>query len=339
MARNSTKRGISGDSSLIVIFTSNYDLCDSAQEALERIDMFQNLKVLKTTPLSGDDRQDFARTFIRHCVSDRLIGGEGKCGPSWDIDLKIPTGQGDIRILVRELRALSLFVGKMLLEGVIHGATSSCGVAKITHDEKAGLIIIDAGGQTVRLRRGMLGSTFYPILDNEGLISYHDSRADSTMKELRRLSRQPGHSSATFELGHVLDHYYTGALAPAVVVSKDAKLINDIVEALSLQKNVNVISGIDPDDHKMIRSLYDPVGSPNLRDDIMKFGRGSLVVVELTCKSKNAQLLIREMIEDTPSRSAFSSNKSALEKDGLFFAVHITDDLNPEIRSRASIIL
>ena len=122
-------------------------------------------------------------------------------------------------------------------------------------------------------------------------------------------------------------------------MSKDAKLINDIVEALSLQKNVNVISGIDPDDHKMIRSLYDPVGSPNLRDDIMKFGRGSLVVVELTCKSKNAQLLIREMIEDTPSRSAFSSNKSALEKDGLFFAVHITDDLNPEIRSRASIIL
>ena len=339
MARNSTKRGISGDSSLIVIFTSNYDLCNSAQEALKRLDMFQNLKVLKTTPLSGDDRQEFARTFIRHCVCDRLVGGEGKFGPSWDIDLKIPTGQGDIRVLVRELRALSLFVGKMLLEDVIHGATSSCSVAKITHDEKAGLTIIDAGGQTVRLRRGMLGSTFYPISDNGGLIPYHDSRADSTMKEFRRLSRQPGHSSAAFEVGHVLDHYYTGALAPAVVVSKDAKLMNDIVEALSLQSNVNVISGIDPDDYKMIRSLYDPVGSPNLRDDIMKFGRGSMVVVGLTCKSKNAQLLIREMIEDTPSRSAFSSDKSALEKVGLLFAVHVTDELTPEIRSRASIIL
>ena len=79
MARNSTKRGISGDSSLIVIFTSNYDLCDSAQEALKRLDMFQNLKVLKTTPLSGDNRQEFARAFIRHCVCDRLVGGDDKC--------------------------------------------------------------------------------------------------------------------------------------------------------------------------------------------------------------------------------------------------------------------
>ena len=86
--------------------------CNSAQEALKRLDMFQNLKVLKTTPLSGDDRQEFARTFIRHCVCDRLVGGEGKFGPSWDIDLKIPTGQGDIRVLVRELRALSLLIGR-----------------------------------------------------------------------------------------------------------------------------------------------------------------------------------------------------------------------------------
>jgi hypothetical protein len=96
---------------------------------------------------------------------------------------------------------------------------------------------------------------------------------------------------------------------------------------------------VDPEKYKMIRSLYDPTGTPNLRDDILKFGRGSFVIAEMTCKSKDAQLLIREMIEDTPSRSAFSSNKSALAKDGLLFAVQVDGELTPEIRSRASIIL
>ena len=36
---------------------------------------------------------------------------------------------------------------------------------------------------------------------------------------------------------------------------------------------------------------------------------------------------------------AFSSSKSALYKDGLFFFVYCADDITPEVRSRASLII
>ena len=111
--RNAGKRGISGDSNLIVIFTSNYDLSESAQDALSKLQMFQNLKVYEATPLSGDERAEFAKAFIQQCIFNRL-GGDDKYGTTFDIELSIPVGQGDIRTLVRELRILSLFAGKLL---------------------------------------------------------------------------------------------------------------------------------------------------------------------------------------------------------------------------------
>jgi len=330
--RNATKRGISGDSSLIVIFTSNYDLSSPARNALEKLEMFRNLKVFRATPLSGDERAKFAQAFIHNCISNRL-GRDDKYDPICDIELSIPFGQGDIRNLVRELRILSLFVGKMLPKNVMHNFTPS----HVTYDAKTALTTVAVGDQAVRLQRGSMGNNLYPMLDNKGAYSYYDKRTDPVVQRLRE-SGEP-FASASGELGHVIDYYYMRALVPAVVVSSDAKVIKDIVAAFAFQKDVSVISDVDPENYRMIRSLYDPAGTPNLRDDIVKFGRGSSVVVEVLCKSKDAQLLIREMIEDTPSRSAFSSNKSALVKDGLLFAVHVEDDLTPEIRSRASIIL
>jgi hypothetical protein len=91
----------------------------------------------------------------------------------------------------------------------------------------------------------------------------------------------------------------------------------------------------------MMKSLYDPTNTPNLRDDIMKKGRGGGVycAVELVCTDANAQLCIREIIEDSPSMTAFSTLRSALYKEGLFFGVYVNGDITPEVRSRASLIL
>jgi hypothetical protein len=61
--------------------------------------------------------------------------------------------------------------------------------------------------------------------------------------------------------------------------------------------------------------------------------------VELKCHSRDSQLCIREIIEDSPSMTAFSTSKSALYKSGLLFAVYVNGDITPEVLSRASIII
>jgi hypothetical protein len=95
----------------------------------------------------------------------------------------------------------------------------------------------------------------------------------------------------------------------------------------------------------MTRSLYDSRHTRNLRDDIIAAakpgnGFGGRVVVEILCgASTDSQLLIRELVEDSPSMTAFSTAKSALYKHGLFFVIHVAGALTPELASRASVVL
>jgi hypothetical protein len=64
------------------------------------------------------------------------------------------------------------------------------------------------------------------------------------------------------------------------------------------------------------------------------------VVVELLCgNAVESQLLIRELVEDSPSMTAFSTAKSALLKQGLFFVVAVDGPLTPELASRASLVV
>lgn len=44
-------------------------------------------------------------------------------------------------------------------------------------------------------------------------------------------------------------------------------------------------------------------------------------------------------MEDTPSMVAFSTARSALQKEGLLFVVEVGEVLSPELRSRASLVL
>ena len=61
---------------------------------------------------------------------------------------------------------------------------------------------------------------------------------------------------------------------------------------------------------------------------------------EIEAASTDAQLLIRELVEDSPSMTAFSTARSALKKSGLFFVVLLDGcPLTPELASRASLIL
>ena len=106
----------------------------------------------------------------------------------------------------------------------------------------------------------------------------------------------------------------------------------------------SVLRGVDPSTVKMVRSLYDPPDARNLRDDLRaeraRHPRAA-IAVEMLPSSIEAQMCIRELLEDTPSMTAFSSERSALSKELLLFVVHVGGgcEITPELRSRASLVL
>ena len=171
------------------------------------------------------------------------------------------------------------------------------------------------------------------------------------MKLLRSKINLP--EASFLELSTIFDFWLGGALTPAVILSQDRSVVESlisIIEETLKGGGVQCIAGIEVGSYKMMKSLYDPRDTPNLRDDILKLGGGrrtkggvgssTLCAMGLMCPTTDAQLCIREMVEDSPSMTAFSSDKSALYKSGLLFAVHIgTDEITPELKSRASIIL
>jgi hypothetical protein len=101
--------------------------------------------------------------------------------------------------------------------------------------------------------------------------------------------------------------------------------------------------GVDPTKLKTVRSLYDPPDERNLRDDVRgaraRCGARAAIAVELIAPSVDVQLCIREILEDTPSMTAFSTARSALSKEMLLFIVRVGDELTPEVRSRASLVI
>lgn len=325
--RNSDNRGISGDASLVTLFTSNYELDDPCEQALLRLKMFSNLKCIKATAVSGDDRQNFARGYIQQCVQDRFAEMRPEC----HVELQIPVGVGDTRPLVRQLRMLSFYLSALVADSVKVGGRIA---AKITRSDK-GTYVIASGERTIALKTSSLQNLLpmvHRVFDErarktvEGLCASYNGSTASMMDSLQEISQ-------------IVDFFFAKTLTPAVVVSNDADLIKNLVALVGAQKDVHAIKGVNPKSYKIMKSLYDSSHTPNLRDDILKFGRGAFVAVELQCQSKDAQLCIRELIEDSPSQTAFSTIKSALYKDGLLFGVYVEGEITPEVRSRASLII
>jgi hypothetical protein len=143
------------------------------------------------------------------------------------------------------------------------------------------------------------------------------------------------------ELSIIVDFWLSGTLAPTVIVSKDAAKVKCFVAAMGALYDAYHIPRIDSGKYKMMKSLYDGKDTPNLRDDLLRAGagKGGLVAIELVCEDADAQHCVREMIEGTPSMTAFSTEKSALQKAGLLFGVFVNGEITPEVASRATLIL
>lgn len=316
--RNSDKRGIANDASLVTLFTSNYELDAESQEALIRLKMFEFLDTVEMTAVSGADRVQFAHSYLRQCIKDRFA----ELDPKYEISLDIAVGDGDTRPLVRFLRMVGFYICGLVARTVRFGSTIE---AKVI--QRGDSCMIFAAGESVELKTGTLENLF-PVTPR-----VFDTRVSEALTQL-----QPVFPNLD-ELSIILDFWFAKTLAPAVIVSNDGSKIQHLIEAFNSLKNVFCIHRVNAETYKMMKSLYDPSDTPNLRDDILKFGRGANVAVQLQCPSKDAQLCIREIIEDSPSMTAFSTAKSALYKEGLLFAVHVQGEITPEVRSRASIIL
>ena len=330
--------GISGDATIITIFTSNYNLEPPCLEALQRLDMFKNLTVVKVAPVSGKDRKTFALSYLTQRVKDSLAPWKG----SVNIDLNITFGDGDTRPLVRYLRMLSFYIHALVLKST---KTTSCSSVDVTVACEATLNITTVtsvvDGSAIQLKPGSFQNLYTstpPRLD---------SRASKTVAQLQSLHLNLQNAS---ELSQILEFYFTKSLAPAVILSHDKELIHDLIRLLSQLEGVHGITNVDPSSYKMMKSLYDPSDTPNLRDDILQILHDegsspssssitSMVAVELKCHTTDAQLQIREIIEDSPSMTAFSTERSALYKDGLIFGVFVEGEFTPEIESRASLII
>jgi hypothetical protein len=319
--KNSAKRGISGDATLITLFTSNYELEQPCKEALQKLEMFRNLKTIEMKAISGDDRSAFAFAYIQQCVKDRFDDRDINC----KIDLDIPLGDGDTRPLVRHLRMLSFYLCTLVADLMKLG-----GIIEATIVQKDDHCKVTVGDQSIELHVGTMENLFPSVP------RIFDRRTSIVVEGLRGVL---GDTIDYTELSVIIDFWLSNTLTPTVLVSQDRKKVKSVVAALGALSDVYHIPRVDAGEYKMMKSLYDPNHTPNLRDDILRLGRGAFVAVELQCETVDAQLCIREMIEDTPSMTAFSTEKSALYKSGLLFGVYVNGEITPEVMSRASLML
>lgn len=328
--RNSSKRGISGDATIITIFTSNYELEPSSLETLSKLEMFQNLCAVRVEAVSGRDRHSFALSYLNQRLKETL-----RC-KNVTIDLDIDCGEGDTRPLVRYLRMLSFYICALLKQQP-QSDFGSIDIS-VTQDMNTNLtqITSNQSGGSMQLKCGSFQNLY------AATPCVLDPRSSDIVVEM-----QKNHPDLTdpSDLCQILDFYFAGTLAPVVILSRNKELISDLTIVVSRLEGVKVIRNIDPSSYKIMRSLYDPSDTPNLRDDILQLQRDgggqsqSLVTIELTCHTNDSQMIIREIIEDTPSMTAFSSERSALYKDGLLFCVYVEGDITPEIASRASLVI
>jgi hypothetical protein len=355
--KNSANRGISGDSSIVPIFTSNYVLEETSAIALRKLRMFQQLCVVPMHAISGQDRANFAKQYVSHCLVEKGWTADETAS----IILNINVGEGDTRRLVRQIRMIAFYLNN--LKHNMQTEMSKVVVSQV-HDD-GGYIIQGGDGATttmVELQKS----------DHGNLLAKTTTTTTTTATSLccridhetaTSIANQLHFSTAKDELTTILSFWLENTLAPTVIVTQNGPVHQTLVLALldtsnTANSNVKVIPSVDASQYKMMKSLYDDCCSAtnNLKDDIMALGGGDsgggartlgdnndpscFVAVELICPTIDSQLCIREMIEDSPSQTAFSSNKSALHKNGLLFVVLIQGDIiTPEIRSRASLIL
>lgn len=319
---------MSHDASVISFFSSNYPLRDVSLNALRRLEMFKNLRQLSVSAIDGIDRSKFTNTYIRQYVRDVFHEKSPRVHVEID-ELVFPLRLGDTRNLVLQLRMIAYHICSVTRE--CKGELEVGTLIRAKVEAVAGNYRVVVDDASVVLTLGIFGNMY--LVPAQPL----DPRSLCASQMMRQL----GAKICFDELSQILDYFFAGIIAPGVIISRDHKIISDLVSTLGLQEGVRCITGINPKEYKMMRSLCDEQGTHNLRDDIINLGggKGAFIVVEITCLDLDAQHIIREITEDTPSMTAFSTEKSALLKNGIFFAVHIQEEISSQIRSRASLVL
>ena len=348
LTRSSTSdhsRGIGSDATIVSLFTSNYELDESCRKTLQTLPMFQNLQCIAMAAVSGSDRLEFAHEYLTQRVREHVL-----LAPHNDFVIHMhattkslfsAVPEGDTRPLVQLLRMLSFYIFNLIkdatMQTAVNGISGNATVTVELHAMDHGFKIEIPGGAHTELRVGnsMGKHHLFPVPRR-----VFDLRVAVAIASLRADLVDHPSSLSVDELSLVLDFWLAGTLAPAVIVSSDKRTIEKIVAAtVHFEDDVYCLPPVNVSRHKMMRSLYDPIDTPNLRDEIFTAIRErgkKQVVIELHCETTNEQLAIREIIEDTPSMTAFSSEKSALQKGGLLFAVFVEGEITPEVRSRAS---
>lgn len=336
------RSGVSGDPTILTLMTSNYELTDASGALLRQVPLFENIAVVAMKAVEDADRRNFASSYFNRFVSQQLrlrdpcSHRRSSSRRRYAITLDLQEGCGDVRPLVRRLRMLAYYVAAQVnLPSSKTSGEMIVNVAQRSDDRCTITLRSDEIEALWELQTGSVSDLYVTSIVSQ---SFFRPETRQMLDSIRVLSFQNDVPCA--ELVMFFEFWLTGALAPAVVLSTRDEAIASIVSTVSDLDEVHVLKQIDVSSYRMMKSLYDPVDTPNLRDDIRRLGKGKAVVVELLCRDVASQLCIRELIEDTPSMTAYSSDRSALHKEGLLFLVRITGSaITPEIRSRASLIL
>ena len=133
-----------------------YQLEQPCLKALMRLEMFRNLQSVNMTAVDGEDRREFAGSYMRQCIQDRFSADVTPV-----IELDIPLGHGDTRPLVRHLRMLAFYLCTLLEDSVTKSNDHPTTIhGKIAQAENSHSCTVKAAEKTINLRLGTMDNLF-----------------------------------------------------------------------------------------------------------------------------------------------------------------------------------
>ena len=339
------------DARIIPIFTSNYPLHDQSRQTLQQVDLFQQLVSVEFRAITGLERNEFAQRYFLEQLQRRWHDIPTRLGyfQVEQLDLcELRRGEeSDVRPLITCLRMLAYCIhqylywdrlgtssdGRLLLR--IHQASSASKLEVVVANRKSTTSSTDDVLSLTVSDKGIILLPVNSAVDDDKIGGKGDS--SSSIQALPNCLQ-----TRESEINVVIKYWRENILCPTVIVSTNASRMKALFDHTKKYPNVQGLE-VDVSRYKMTKSLYDESDIPNLRDDIMALQRqgdaSTRIVVVLACPSLETQLMVRELVEDSPSMTAFSSARSALRKDGILFCITASDEISPELKSRASLII
>ena len=222
--------------------------------------MFENIQRVETSAVADSDRVEFAKAYLTSVLADRT-----SISSNWSfdsIDMDIDVGSGDTRPLVRHLRMIAFYVVNFLEKRSDNADNNSNVRLRLTtSDGNNKSVDMEINGSRIQLVHDPECNNLY-----SSATPIHNEVAKSLSASVLTNANQKR------KFARVCDYYFDKTLTPAVVVSKNKETLRALADELSAADGVHAILGVNPENYKMMRSLYDSRETPNLRDDILNFG-------------------------------------------------------------------